>query len=170
MNMFNSSMFNGALSKTASLVVNAVSSMAYKIVMFGSSRAALGTVGYQIYDATNVAVGTRVTAGIQNLGGGAVTVADNFNGRITWDSGEGTPVYASDELNSNVRVDMTQAVPVRDLTSVTTQNLGDCLSAARADGVGGMAIIGNYLVYYGPNNEIVRTLLLNDPVNPTARS
>jgi hypothetical protein len=145
----------------------------YLIVNFGVDRAGLATVGYQLYNSDGSTNGSRVVAS-QEIGGGSygsvVVVPDNFNGRITWDSGEGTPVYASEQINLNQRVDLSQGVPVRDLTAITTQTLGDCLSAARAGEAGGMLITGNRLFLLGPNGETVRQFTLNDPSNPTARS
>jgi hypothetical protein len=78
--------------------------MLYQTVSFGSSKAGLSTVGYRLYDGNGDQIGDRITTNIQDLGGGqygaVVAVPDNFVGRITWDSGELTPVYASAELNT----------------------------------------------------------------------
>lgn len=75
----------------------------YLIAQFGQSKNALATVGYRLFDGAEVAQGTRITAGVQNLGGGdygaLVTVLNSFEGRITWDTGEGTPQYASQSLS-----------------------------------------------------------------------
>ncbi|MBI3909679.1 MAG: hypothetical protein HY320_01940 [Armatimonadetes bacterium] len=75
----------------------------YKTVGFGSGKAGLATVGSQLFNADGTANGARVTAGIQDLGGGAygalATFPDAFRGRITWDTGEGTPAKASEEIN-----------------------------------------------------------------------
>ncbi len=78
--------------------------MLYQIVAFGSSKAGLFTVGYRLYDGNGDPVGDRVTVGVQDLGAGqygaTVVVPNDFVGRIAWDSGEPTPVYASAELNT----------------------------------------------------------------------
>jgi hypothetical protein len=82
----------------------------YKTVSLGSSKAGLLTVGYRLYDADNTPNGARVASGIQDLAGGQygalVTFPDSFSGRLTWDSGEGSPVYASEEINTPEAVDL----------------------------------------------------------------
>lgn len=80
----------------------------YKTASLGSSRAGLPTVGYQLFNADGTASGARVASGIADLAGGqygaVVTFPDNFTGRIQWDSGELTPVYASEEINAPAAV------------------------------------------------------------------
>lgn len=75
----------------------------YEIVAFGGSKAGLTTVGYQLYDLSNSPVGARVSAGIDDIGGGqyssVVECPDGFRGLIKWDTGGGSPVYASAEIN-----------------------------------------------------------------------
>jgi hypothetical protein len=75
----------------------------YQTVTFGSSKAGLATVGYRLFDDNGNPAGDRVTAGVQDLGGGQyganVTVPDDFTGRITWDTGEAVPAYASAGVN-----------------------------------------------------------------------
>lgn len=80
--------------------------MAYTSVRhasFGISKAGLLTVGYQLvnYDGTNY--GSRLTAGVVDLGDGAygasVVFPDGFRGFIKWDTGEGSPGYASEAIN-----------------------------------------------------------------------
>jgi hypothetical protein len=73
------------------------------MVALGSSKANLTTVGYLLYDVEGNPSGSRITAGVENLSGGQfaalVTIPDDFRGYIKWDSGEGSPVYASDPIN-----------------------------------------------------------------------
>jgi len=78
--------------------------MLYQTVLFGSSKAGLSTVGYRLYNGDGTPAGSHITSGIQDLAGGQygaiVEVPDDFVGRITWDTGEVSNVYASAELNT----------------------------------------------------------------------
>lgn len=78
----------------------------YKQVAFGASKTGLSTVGYLLYYADGSAVPmSRVTAGITERGTGTgnygvvVTFPKNFVGEIRWDTGGGSPIYASEEIN-----------------------------------------------------------------------
>lgn len=74
-----------------------------KVVAFGSSRAGLTTVGYQLVNADQSNNGLRVTAGVFPVGSGGyaanVTFPDLFHGLIKWDTGEDTPRYASEAVD-----------------------------------------------------------------------
>ncbi len=77
-----------------------------KMAQFGPGQTGLvGTVGYAIYNAANVIVGTRITAGITERPAGSgtyaatVTIADGQVGEIRWDTGGGTPKYASEPID-----------------------------------------------------------------------
>jgi hypothetical protein len=76
-----------------------------KTVNFGRGKAGLSTVGYALYDASGTENGTRTTAGVFELGsntgiyGARITFSKNFVGTILWDTGESTPIFASDEYN-----------------------------------------------------------------------
>jgi hypothetical protein len=79
---------------------------AYKRVQFGAGKAALATVGYQLFNADGTANGSRITAGVAERPAGTgsyaatVTFPDAFTGEIRWDTGETpTPAYASEEIN-----------------------------------------------------------------------
>ncbi|HEV8177147.1 MAG TPA: hypothetical protein VGP44_05610 [Gemmatimonadales bacterium] len=75
----------------------------YSLVSFGSGKASLATVGYQLVNADNTNNGSRITAGVQDLTGGQygalVSFPTGFQGRIKWDTGEASPAYASDSVN-----------------------------------------------------------------------
>lgn len=75
----------------------------YKTVAFGSSKAGLATVGYTLFDFDGNEVAARTEDGVQDLTGGqygaVVTFPDGFVGRLTWDTGEDPPVYASEAIN-----------------------------------------------------------------------
>lgn len=145
----------------------------YCIANFGSSKIGLITVGYQLIVSDGTLSGTRQT-NVQELKdgayGAAVTIPDDFIGIIQWDTGDTTPVFAFDDINP-AQMDLNKLVPVRDLTSVTTQNIGDCLSAARSDAVGAMNLdrINLQQTLKGPNGEIVRQFLVDNMDTPSLR-
>lgn len=145
----------------------------YRTVAFGTSKAGKITVGYALYNMTGTLVGTRQTT-VSELGdgqyGAAVTFPDGFRGRITWDTGESIPAYASEEINDG-RLDLSQAVAVEDLSNKTTQNINDCLSAARSDGAGAMILdrTAKTQILRGPGGEIVRSFDIDDVDLPTRR-
>jgi hypothetical protein len=75
-------------------------------ITFGSSRAHLVTVGYQLYNSDGTANGPRITEGVTEVDDGlghyeaVVLVPINFLGRIVWDTGQAPPVYASEDLST----------------------------------------------------------------------
>ena len=83
--------------------------MAYTLVLavgFGSTKIGLTTVGYQLKNADGTNNGTRVSgASIKEIGSGyyqtSVSIPDGHTGGILWDTGEGTPKYAYQEINPN---------------------------------------------------------------------
>lgn len=83
--------------------------MAYTLVLavgFGSTKAGLTTVGYQLKNADGTNNGTRVSgATIKEIGSGyyqaTVSIPDGHSGGILWDTGEGTPKYSYQEINPN---------------------------------------------------------------------
>lgn len=148
----------------------------YQSVVFGTSKAGLATVGYALYNADGSSNGTRQTTGVQDLHGGSygalVTFPDAFQGRLTWDTGETTPVYASENIN-DYRLDLSQNVPVRDVSADTTQTTGDCLSTSRADAAGNMTLdlAGKTQTIYGPDGTaVVRTFHVDNVDTPTQRT
>jgi len=72
-------------------------------VAFGSRKSGLSTVGYRLYNSDGSANGARVTAGIFETApgtyGATVVFPDGFVGELRWDTGEGTPRYASVFVN-----------------------------------------------------------------------
>lgn len=79
--------------------------MSWHDVDFGSDKAGLATVGYRQYDATGGDAVARTTVGVVEIGNGAygveVTVNPTTKG-IQWDTGEGTPIYANEDLSTEV--------------------------------------------------------------------
>lgn len=76
----------------------------YRQCNFGIAKTGLATVGYRLYLANGTASGARITAGVAERGatgiyGASVTFPDAFVGELRWDTGEGTPAYASEDVN-----------------------------------------------------------------------
>lgn len=83
--------------------------MALKVVNFGKVGAGLTTVGYRIYGGDGVAVGSRITSGVVEIGTNtgifkANIALPDFDAIILWDTGEATPRYTTEiyqiQLNS----------------------------------------------------------------------
>jgi len=93
----------------------------YRTVSFGSSRTGLTTVGFRLYDVDGTAVGGRVTIGVVELGGGQygapVAVPDGFAGRITWDTGEPSPLSVSAAINKVDAVNTEQESLLEDIAT-----------------------------------------------------
>ncbi len=72
----------------------------YRGVAFGSSQTGL-SVGYRLYNSSGVAVGSRITAGVIEIGHGyysaVVAMTDSFIGEVRWDTGTG--LFASEFIN-----------------------------------------------------------------------
>ena len=74
-----------------------------KSVNLGPSKGSLSTVGYRLYNTVGSLSGSRVTSGVGEILAGSgiysasVYFATNFSGSILWDSGESSPVYATEE-------------------------------------------------------------------------
>ncbi|MFQ5834308.1 MAG: carboxypeptidase-like regulatory domain-containing protein [bacterium] len=75
-------------------------------VGFGSTKTGLATVGYQLKNADATNNGTRITAGIVEVGNGyyqaSVSIPDTHSGGILWDTGEATPKYVYQDINPGV--------------------------------------------------------------------
>lgn len=67
----------------------------------GSNTGLVGTIGVTLLDPDGTTHTARATADIYEIGGGCygkeITFEDNWKGVIMWDSGGGSPVYASEE-------------------------------------------------------------------------
>ena len=70
-------------------------------VSFGRSKAGLGTVGFRLYKSDGTDAAVRTTTGVVETAGGGygalVTVAADTVG-IEWDTGEGTPTFAHEDM------------------------------------------------------------------------
>jgi hypothetical protein len=77
-----------------------------KTVNFGTSKAGVSTVGYKLYNATGVQSGSRITSDVgevtSNSGiySASVHLAEGFTGYVLWDTGESTPVFASEDIDN----------------------------------------------------------------------
>jgi hypothetical protein len=80
---------------------------------FGPAKAGLATVGYLLISAAGAAVGSRITAGVQELEDGQyaaqITVPGGFRGRVRFDTGEATPLYVSVTINPQEQENLTPA-------------------------------------------------------------
>lgn len=75
----------------------------YFTASFGASKAGLSSVGYTIFDTANTVYTPRTTDGVVDLSNGnygaLIVLPSKFQGLITWDTGEDTPVFASSAIN-----------------------------------------------------------------------
>jgi len=93
--------------------------MAYNypaLVDFGPLYSGLtGTIGYQLYNADGTASGSRVTAGIIELGTGTgiyhvqLSLTEGWEGSILWDTGGASPVYAIEDIRAVMTDDLSLA-------------------------------------------------------------
>lgn len=94
---------------------------------FGSGKAGLSTVGYQIFDSNNVAL-PRTQENIRESGNGAystiINVLDGFTGFVRGDTGEVTPRY--DEVAINFSLPLATAPPLYDSPPIFRQ--GDSIN------------------------------------------
>lgn len=79
-----------------------------KTVNFGTNKAGLSAPGYRLVSTAGAISGSRVTNGIgeviSNSGiySASIHIADNFTGHLLWDTGESTPVYASEDIDNKL--------------------------------------------------------------------
>ena len=97
-----------------------------KTVNFGSSKSSLSSPGYRIYSTSGDLSGSRVTSEIGEVISGAgiysssVHISDNFTGYILWDSGEATPVYASEDIDNKLYTLSILSASIDETRSMTT--------------------------------------------------
>lgn len=86
----------------------------YQTASFGSGKAGLVTVGYQLFNADGTANGSRITTSIRDLAGGQygalISYPTAFRGVITWDSGETVNLFASHEVNPETGENTTSSI------------------------------------------------------------
>jgi len=78
-----------------------------RIVNFGSSKGGLATIGYTIYGANGVAIGSRITSGVVEVGTSTGIYAANitmpgYDAIILWDTGEATPRYSTEDYQHQI--------------------------------------------------------------------
>jgi hypothetical protein len=88
-----------------------------KSANFGSGKGSLSTVGYRLLDTNGTLSGSRVTSGIGEIIGGSgiysasIYFTSTFSGSILWDTGEGSPSYATEDYNGNdYKIDFTRHI------------------------------------------------------------
>lgn len=75
-----------------------------KSVNFGLGKKGLGTVGFTLINSSGATAVARSTTGVHEVGTNTGIYAapitfNNFVGSILWDTGEGTPEYATEQYN-----------------------------------------------------------------------
>lgn len=79
-----------------------------KTVNFGTAKTGLSGPGYRIYSTSGAQSGSRVTVPVNEVQRGSgiysasVHIADNFTGYLLWDTGESTPVFASEDIDNTL--------------------------------------------------------------------
>lgn len=78
-----------------------------KVVSFGSSKGGLATVGYTVYGIDGAVIATRSTAGVVEIGTStgiyaAPIIMPDYDAIVLWDTGEGTPKYATEDYQYGV--------------------------------------------------------------------
>jgi len=115
--------------------------MSFHLVRFGPGRAGLATVGYQLRHPDDSVALARTTTGVDartepGAYGVNLTYPTGFTrGEIVWDTGEVSPVYASEEINdigtavwSNTPRTLTESASAQaqsTSTSIITRRRGD---------------------------------------------
>lgn len=125
-----------------------------KNVNFGRSQGGLAGVGYTLIDADGNVSAPRSVTGVHEVGtgtgiyGAQITFATEFSGSILWDTGTGTPVYATEEYNP------------------TDERLKFNFDIAG----GRWRIVGDQMIFYASDNvtEVTRFDLFDDSGNPSS--
>ena len=88
-----------------------------KSVNFGSGKSGLETVGYRLLHTDGTLSGSRVTSGVgeiissSGIYSASIYVTAEFSGSILWDTGEGSPTFATEDYNGNdYKIDFTRNV------------------------------------------------------------
>ena len=78
--------------------------------MGGSKTGLVGTIGVTLLNPDGTTHTARATAGIYEIGGGCygkeITFPDNWKGSIKWDTGGGSPAYATEDYDVEGLIDM----------------------------------------------------------------
>ena len=128
-------------------------------VPFGEVYTGLtGTVGYQLYNADGTASGSRVTAGISELGTTGfyhvlLTLADGWVGSIQWDTGGASPIYGIEDIRGTLAAVQTHGDET--WATATTVGLSDIdgvnwevvLAAILANAVGASEVTDSVVEY-----------------------
>jgi hypothetical protein len=139
--------------------VAALGKVTIRVVKTGmiTYKAVAQVVGFDPYDSVRLGITSLPNAAASAVGG-IVTIGTGA-GQVSVDSAGG------------IYIALSQSVPATDLSSKTAQTVGDCLSAARAEGAGKWAMTGTVITIYGPDGaQVVRTFNLDSASNPTTRT
>jgi len=136
-----------------------------KTANFGSGKGSLSTVGYRIYNSSGNLSGSRVTSGVGEVLGGSgiysasVHISEGFIGHVLWDTGESSPVYASEDIDNTLN---------------TLSAISSSVDATRQLTVGKWQILtsSNQMVFYKEDNttEIARYNLFDESGVPSFSS
>ena len=136
-----------------------------KTVNFGKANTSLPDAGYRIYSSSGIVSGSRTTAGVGEVISGAgiysasIHIADSFTGYLLWDTGESTPIYASEDIDNTVN---------------TIQMISSSIDVTRQMTAGKWEILtgSKQMVFYKEDNvtEVARFNLLNASGNPSYES
>lgn len=118
-------------------------------VNFGSGKADLADVGYQLYSDAGTTVGTRVHPATQVIPGvyvkAVVLPSDFVRGYIKWDSGEVTPVYAVETINPQDYTDLWATVEGQAVyTAMLTIGSGSVTVSSPVTASGKLTLISGY--------------------------
>lgn len=109
-----------------------------KTVNFGTSKTGLTTVGYTLIS-NNGFVGGRQTVGVYEIGNGVYGAdIDVGEGSILWDTGEVTPLYASDEQDRIISQDGIGLADMRFVNGVAPDQDGDGRLIVNTGAIGGL--------------------------------
>jgi hypothetical protein len=147
--------------------------VAYNICLAFEATTGL-TLEAQLIDADGGDVGSVVATGFTEVDDGwyvwGGSIPDGHVGAVIFRIASGGAVQVVREINP-AQISLDQSVPFEDVSSKTTQTVGDALSAMRAYAAGKMTIADTVQTYYGPDGStVVRQFTTNDPVWPSQRS
>lgn len=124
---------------------------AFTCAIFGPSKAGLTTAGYRLFNADGTANGSRIAAGVTERSpgtyGATITFPDAFVGEVRWDTGGGTPSYASAPVNAGDSLTVSSGkVDVNDKTGFSLSSAAiDAIWAALTAGMTAIGSIGRFL-------------------------
>lgn len=106
--------------------------MALKVVNFGSGKGGLTTVGYTVYGVDGVAISSRSTDGVVEIGTStgvyaAPVILPDYDAIILWDTGEATPRYATEDYQYQLQDIINSVLPIQKIYN-SIKNQGEFLA------------------------------------------